>query len=236
VNPGNVGDDNDPAFVSEFYKNLRLLSQDLYKRTASMGIIPGQPTMDLFSSSAATAGAGGELTMKSLEKKGSFGSMFDLAPPSGSGAGAGAGQLQSQATLKKKPSLNLSSVSAAGAGTGTGTITPPTPSGSSVYSTVNTMNNVESTEYFSQENFQERMKMYIREVGIDPEYVSRYTVDMKTRKQQQQQQSSSSSASDQPQPTSARPPLLSQSSFNRMGSNADTFFGPAANTSEAHDT
>jgi hypothetical protein len=35
INPVDLSNDSDPAFMNEFYTNLRILSQDLYKRTSS---------------------------------------------------------------------------------------------------------------------------------------------------------------------------------------------------------
>lgn len=35
INPSDLSNDSDPAFMNEFYTNLRILSQDLYKRTSS---------------------------------------------------------------------------------------------------------------------------------------------------------------------------------------------------------
>jgi hypothetical protein len=34
VNPDDLSNDSDPAFVSEFYTNLKILSQDLYKKSS----------------------------------------------------------------------------------------------------------------------------------------------------------------------------------------------------------
>ena len=35
INPSDLSNDSDPVFMNEFYTNLRILSQDLYKRTSS---------------------------------------------------------------------------------------------------------------------------------------------------------------------------------------------------------
>ena len=36
INPSDLSNDSDPVFMNEFYTNLRILSQDLYKRTSSI--------------------------------------------------------------------------------------------------------------------------------------------------------------------------------------------------------
>lgn len=46
VNPSDLSNDADPKFLAEFYKNLKILSQDLYKKSvlASTGAAPfGSP-------------------------------------------------------------------------------------------------------------------------------------------------------------------------------------------------
>jgi hypothetical protein len=163
VNPGSVADDNDPGFVSEFYKNLRLLSQDLYKRTATVGILPGQ----------GNESSSSEIRTNSLEKKGSTGTLKQLVVDEGnmissnsvnSSASLTTGTASATPLLKKKSSMGTLPVGSIG-----------TASSSSV-------TDVESADYFSQEKFQERMKMYIKEVGIDVDYISRYSVDMKSKK------------------------------------------------------
>jgi hypothetical protein len=41
VNPSDLSNDMDPAFMTEFYMNLRILSQDLYKRHSSNNAYKG---------------------------------------------------------------------------------------------------------------------------------------------------------------------------------------------------
>jgi len=41
VNPSDMSDDSNPQFTAEFYTNLRILSQDLYKRSAAAGSLTG---------------------------------------------------------------------------------------------------------------------------------------------------------------------------------------------------
>ena len=36
VNPEDLSNDADPQFLAEFYKNLKILSQDLYKRSGTI--------------------------------------------------------------------------------------------------------------------------------------------------------------------------------------------------------
>jgi hypothetical protein len=43
VNPSDLSNDMDPAFMTEFYMNLRILSQDLYKRSSNTSTSAATP-------------------------------------------------------------------------------------------------------------------------------------------------------------------------------------------------
>ncbi len=67
MNPVDLSNDADPRFVAEFYKNLKILSQDLYKKSAAAENAKQQ----MGSNSATTVGGG--MTMMGSNSKPSLG-------------------------------------------------------------------------------------------------------------------------------------------------------------------
>lgn len=82
MNRADLSNDGDPKFLAEFYKNLKILSQDLYKKSALSQHVPGN-----------SSSGGGKVPLlknKSINNKGSkdymslaLGADDELGPPSG---------------------------------------------------------------------------------------------------------------------------------------------------------
>ena len=139
----------DPAFVAEFYKNLKILSQDLYKRSA-VGNAASAPVASVASSMAMPS------EKRTLLRGSSFGTVED-GMPAGIMAGFGAsGAGGGRANLGGSNRAPLSGVVGG----------------------LDSMS-LSDRDYFSPESMQERMQMYLREGGIPSEFIERYSNEVK---------------------------------------------------------
>jgi len=153
VNPDDLSNDNDPKFLAEFYKNLRILSQDLYKKSAASN------TSKVTAGPPSAGGGGGAFSFphhspsgrpsvkRGVMKLGSFGksnteiqnAAAAVGNEFGGGDGAGAGA----------------------AGEGNPAYAHP-------------------ANYFTADALHERMKQYAQQGGIPLDYLDRYAATRTT--------------------------------------------------------
>jgi hypothetical protein len=177
VNSADLSNDNDPRFLSEFYKNLKILSQDLYKKTAVAGTTnpmtglsvgqgqgkgQGGPTS---SSTERGGGGGGAKRQKSLGR-----SSFNMFGPNNTGE-----------TNDLQQSMLLA---AALAGDDTTSVVPSPMGGGEKQQTGFFREHEQqqpggqggqSADYFSHDSLVERMKVYAQQGGIPLDYIERYS-------------------------------------------------------------
>lgn len=150
-----MSNDADPKFLSEFYKNLKILSQDLYKKSASVGH-SAPPLMSKGPAAAATPSApttGGEtvkLGKMNKRTRSSFNSSFSKNDPDIAAA------LMSINTNLLDDALG-------------GPDVPITPNREQLQA------HQSSADYFTSESLMDRMKQYAALGGIPMEYMDRYT-------------------------------------------------------------
>jgi len=185
VNPTDLSNDYDPKFLSEFYKNLKILSQDLYKKSAvastttftknannngltasgSVELLP--PNNANVRPSGNTPGTGGNRgAMKRQLSRNSFNS---------SGSNLLTSSLEGK--LPNNTSLLLDALgeedeSSIGPGAGGftpnahGHHVPPSPRENAFQQ--------HPTNYFTNDALMERMKLYAQQGGIPLDYIDRY--------------------------------------------------------------
>jgi hypothetical protein len=171
VNAQDLSNDADPKFLAEFYKNLKILSQDLYKKSAVMntnfntrGTAGATSTTNLF------GGQGGAVGTASNRNKASRG---------------GASRMSSAAEgMTDSASLAMLALGGGG-GDDTGSVTSTSnvammmlnPVAGSMNSPKGTAENAYQThpaDYFSNDSLFDRMKQYAQQGGIPMEYLERY--------------------------------------------------------------
>lgn len=144
-----MSNDNNPKFMAEFYKNLKILSQDLYKKSAVV-----QTTFR-----GAMAGK-------------------DTSPQRRISKAVGQGMIpsNSRASFMGLPTESdpMSSAALAAAALGFDTVpTKPGPMGAeSAFQT-------HPADYFTSDALLERMKVYAQQGGIPVDYVERYAQQSK---------------------------------------------------------
>ncbi len=155
VNPLDLSNDADPKFITEFYKNLKILSQDLYKKSAV--------AQTNFASSGANRNKDGGIFAGNASVNNSLQTSAGKRNRGGlsrSSLGAGAEELTQSASLA---SLALGDDLA---------VPPPL---SSPKPTTESAFQQHPADYFSTESLQDRLKMYAQQGGIPMEYVDRYS-------------------------------------------------------------
>lgn len=163
--------------MAEFYKNLKILSQDLYKRSASTGVPPGADRGER----RAIAGSQRPMGLAALTATGAGGSgLTNLVPPSrwspsaGSGAGVGFGaenSLTGSASVDGDGgSINSNNVVVGGSAT------------AGYRQLLHAQAQPATGDYFSPESMTERMRTYIRAGGIPQEFVDRYREEVRARR------------------------------------------------------
>jgi hypothetical protein len=159
VNPSDLSNDNDPVFIAEFYKNLKILSQDLYKRSATTAVsTPARPNASLAGAASAPNSSAPPPLQKRMSRLGSLRSMMQSPDAADPAPGYGTGH----------DSVTKERTQAYAAGGGSSIL-------DSAYF------NPASPDYFTQEALHERMKVYAREGGIPMDYIDRYTEYAKNR-------------------------------------------------------
>jgi hypothetical protein len=162
TNPKDMSDDADPVFLAEFYKNLKILSQDLYKKSsiavphllsAAPGALQRAPST---SSDSNPPGPMLSPRMNSIleTRKLKLGASFRGVPTASS--------------TPRRSSLD-------------GAPTPVT--GLGIAETLRSPMDAAS-DYFSDESLAERLKMYAKKGGLPADYVNRYHEYAKTSKKQ----------------------------------------------------
>lgn len=159
VNPNDLSNDADPQFLAEFYKNLKILSQDLYKKSAL------QQTAPMLSTAlGATLGGGGGGGVKNApydDKRASAVKRLRASFTNRTGQGDIAAAAQSAAAA----ALSMADGPA---------MTPPrTPNPAD--STSSAAFQTHPVDYFTAESLQERLKQYAQQGGIPMDYLDRYT-------------------------------------------------------------
>lgn len=156
VNPSDMSNDSDLAFTTEFYKNLKILSQDLYKRSASTAVV---------SHPVAVAGPS-EKKSNRLQSSGSFGSLRNLEESvAGATKSVAAPRVGADSSMYAFNPASLIADEADNASIVRDSAAAPAA----------------SADYFSPESMQERMRMYLAEGGVPIEFVERYSLELKTR-------------------------------------------------------
>lgn len=155
MNPLDLSNDADPKFLTEFYKNLKILSQDLYKKSAVAQTNFGGGGAHR----NASAFAGNASVNNSLQASGGKRTRGGGLRASFTGMG-GNEELAQSASLA---SLALGDDSA---------VPPPM---SSPKATTESAFQQHPADYFSSESLQERLKLYAQQGGIPMDYVDRYT-------------------------------------------------------------
>lgn len=161
MNPADLSNDADPKFLAEFYKNLKILSQDLYKKSAvAQSAVP-------FMSNRAGGGVDSMMTpqhapprstvMKKLRASfgGKGGATNDLAA---SMAAAAAAVNNAGGDDMISSSIDMHGHSPA----------------RSVLDTPQAAYQTHPADYFTAESLYERMKLYAEQGGIPLDYLERY--------------------------------------------------------------
>ena len=144
-----LSSDSDPIFLTEFYKNLKILSQDLYKKSATIASQGDAPPL--------TGGGGGTSPSTFQRQNSTKRGMTSRASFRNVG--------------KSTSSLNLlnDAISAAVLATGDS-------EANSVTRTHSGTSDAANVDYFSPESLNERMRAYAKEGGGIPiEFVERYS-------------------------------------------------------------
>jgi hypothetical protein len=170
----NLSDDSNPRFVAEFYKNLKILSQDLYRRSA--------PTLAPGASAAAAA------VKASARRRGSYtagdgpSSSVDTEGPAIAGApppllsrasGKNAGQNRSMKMLSRQTSIKNTTVP----GDDGGRATPVTRESFGLP----VAGEVPSDDYFSTESLHERLRQYATQGGLSADVFDKYAEKFRSR-------------------------------------------------------
>jgi len=161
VNADDVSNDGDPKFLAEFYKNLKILSQDLYKKSAtnSSGISTGgagsagvNPGIANLSRASVTLSGDRKSPQKSSTLRHSFGGLNPAEIAAGSiTVGNAVGFANSiPGAPARRQSIDLSQTTI--------------PSG--------VLNH--PADYFTAESLYDRMKLYAQQGGIPMDYMDRY--------------------------------------------------------------
>ena len=164
MNPSDLSNDNDPVFIAEFYKNLKILSQDLYKRSATTAVsTPARPNASLAGAAASAPNSSAPPPLqKRVSRLGSLRSMMQSPDAADPDRAPGYGGGHDSVTKERSQAY---AVAAGG--------------GSSILDSA--YFNPASPDYFTQEALHERMKVYAREGGIPMDYIDRYTEYAKNR-------------------------------------------------------
>jgi len=149
VNPSDLSNDSDPLFVSEFYSNLKILSQDLYKK----------------SSHPIAAAAISNTSSSTSNNPTIIGSNLATATTSSS-QGTTGGNSNPASTPSERRIIPLQRTGSFSKGT-------------NLTSTPNNNNNISaagsnSNDYFSPVNLTERIKQYAKISNIPSEFIDRY--------------------------------------------------------------
>ena len=155
VNPADLSNDNDPRFMSEFYKNLKILSQDLYKKTA---VAQTNPNFAL------SGGNNGRPAANKRQKSRSSFNMF--------GPGDGNNDLQQSMLLAAALAGDDGSV----VGEPSRVPGSPLPSAGGAFFGEPASHAHSSVDY-SHDSLVERMRMYAQQGGIPLDYIERYTAN-----------------------------------------------------------
>lgn len=162
MNPEDLSNDADPRFMTEFYKNLKILSQDLYKKSAAAATIPTggfsintnvNAANNLNSLTSASPSSKTFLKKKSFARSSFNSSSQDATVIANAAAAATAAVLGDSGQLSVKLA----------------------PSPSNPY--IN-----HPADYFTSDSLYERMKLYAEQGGIPLDYIDRY----KAQRQQEQ--------------------------------------------------
>lgn len=148
-----LSNDADPKFITEFYKNLKILSQDLYKKSAV--------AQTNFASSGANRNKDGGMFA------GGNASVNNSLQATGGKRARGGLSRSSLGAEELNPSTSLASLAL-----GDDLAVPPPLS--SPKPTTESAFQQHPADYFSTESLQERLKMYAQQGGIPMEYVDRY--------------------------------------------------------------
>jgi hypothetical protein len=143
INPADLSNDADPAFMTEFYKNLKILSQELYKKSAGV------------SSAVLTSGSS---PLDRLNRKTSSTGLLPIVESP-----------RREESVSPRRNDNVSSSADDHASPLDDT-------------TSSSRNAAMPTDYFSSKNMQERIRMYVKEGGIPPEFVERYAAELRDRR------------------------------------------------------
>lgn len=147
VNPSDLSNDADPKFLAEFYKNLKILSQDLYKKSVVASTNASAPF-------GSPAGKGMGMGMGSNPANSSNNSKLAKYKSASFGPKNADMQHSMAAAVASLGSEESSSGASGGAG-GNAAFAHP-------------------ADYFTAESLHERMKMYAQQGGIPLDYLDRY--------------------------------------------------------------
>jgi hypothetical protein len=156
VNPDVLGNDADPVFMGEFYRNMKILSQDLYRRSVARSSGPSQSGA---ANSGGGGGGGGTPNERRAIRRGSSATRFNDASIEGAlsanaagGVSAGASGTQGSGKSHNNPRLSRGN-SGLGGGSVSGAM---------------------SMDGFDAASIQSRMKEYAAFGGLPTEFFDRY--------------------------------------------------------------
>lgn len=162
VNPSDLSNDADPLFIAEFYKNLKILSQDLYKKSATTQSAPfaanlapkvGGPTASYEQQRANAV----KRLRASFTQRGGHNEIANAAAAAMAAIG---GDGTPVTPLSPTP---FSAVSV-----------PATPVPADTAGAANSAFQTHPADYFTSESLHERMKLYAQQGGIPMDYLDRY--------------------------------------------------------------
>eukprot|EP00599_Poterioochromonas_sp_BG-1_P015133 CAMPEP_0173155160 /NCGR_PEP_ID=MMETSP1105-20130129/13936_1 /TAXON_ID=2985 /ORGANISM="Ochromonas sp., Strain BG-1" /LENGTH=2955 /DNA_ID=CAMNT_0014071525 /DNA_START=806 /DNA_END=9673 /DNA_ORIENTATION=- len=152
VNANDLSNDNDPKFMAEFYKNLKILSQDLYKKTAVT-----QTTNPMMVGGGTSKGPG--LANKKQRSRSSFNLYTDNSS-----------ELQQSMLLAAALAGDDGPPSPSHHFTHHGSV-------SAIPTATEDSRDRGGADYFSHDSLVERMKMYAQQGGIPLDYIERYSAN-----------------------------------------------------------
>jgi hypothetical protein len=156
VNPDLLGNDADPVFMGEFYRNMKILSQDLYRRSVARSSGPSQP--GAVSSGGGGGGGGSTPNERRAIRRGSSATRFTDAGVEGALSAYAAGGVSAGASgAQGSGKSNNPRLSRGNSGLGGGSVS-----------------GAMSMDGFDAASIQSRMKEYAAFGGLPTEFFDRY--------------------------------------------------------------
>ena len=156
VNPSDLSNDADPKFLAEFYKNLKILSQDLYKKSVVASTNTSAAAFGSPVGKAGGGGGGGASDPSSRNPK--------LGKYKSTSFGPKNTEMQATMAAAAAAANGGGDDGAAGGGSGGGGAHHPQ----------------QAADYFTAESLHERMKVYAQQGGIPLDYLERYAAGKTT--------------------------------------------------------